>query len=85
MRGVRSSEREATDRFLDALRWVPVDEPIARRAGELSRRWRRSHPGLGTVDLVVAATAEELGARLSTVNVRHFPMFPGLRPPYSAR
>ena len=82
IRGIRGAERAATDRFLDALLWIPLDEPIARRAGELGRRWRRSHPGIGTADLVIAATAEELDADLVTINVRHFPMFSDIRPPY---
>jgi predicted nucleic acid-binding protein len=31
---------------------------------------------------VIAATATLLDARLLTMNVRHFPMFPGLAVPY---
>lgn len=81
-RGLRSSERRATERLFAALLWVPVDEPIARRAGELGRRFRRSHQGLATADLVIAATVEELALELATINVRHFPMIPGLAPPY---
>jgi predicted nucleic acid-binding protein len=82
LRGVRTAERAATERLLGALVWVPVDETIARRAGELGRRFRSSHPGLGSTDLAIAATALELEARLATTNVRHFPMFRRLRPPY---
>jgi predicted nucleic acid-binding protein len=82
VRGLRSSERRATERLFAALRWSPVDEPIARRAGELGRRFRRSHQGVATADLVIAATVEELGLELATLNVRHFPMIPGLAPPY---
>jgi predicted nucleic acid-binding protein len=82
LRGIRSGERAPTERLLDSLRWVVLDEQIARRAGELGRRWRRSHTGIATADLVIAATVGELRARLSTVNVRHFPMFEDLRPPY---
>ena len=82
VRGLRSSERRATERLFAALRWVPVDEPIARRAGELGRRFRRSHQGLATADLLIAATVQELGCELATLNVRHFPMIAGLAPPY---
>jgi predicted nucleic acid-binding protein len=82
MRGVRSAERSPTERLLQSFRWMPIDETVARHAGELGRRWRRSHPGLGSADLVIAATAEQLGATLATMNVRHFPMFRRLRPPY---
>ena len=82
LRGLRSQERSATDRLLAQMRWIPLDEPIARRAGELGRRFRASHSGMNVPDLVIAATALELGATLATANVRHFPMFAGLAPPY---
>lgn len=84
LRGVRSPERTRTERLLQALRWAPVDEPISRRAGELGRRHRRSHRGLGVADLLIAATALTYDAHLATGNVRHYPMFPGLRAPYEA-
>jgi predicted nucleic acid-binding protein len=40
------------------------------------------HTGIDVVDYVIAATAEELGAELMTLNVRHFPMFAALRPAF---
>lgn len=83
IRGVRHREREATERLMQSLGWVGVDEQIARRAGTLGRQWRRSHV-LATTDLIIAATAQELAAQLATSNVRHYPMFDGLRPPYDA-
>lgn len=82
LQGVRSNERDAAERAFRAVRCIAVDEPVARRAGALGRRWRRSHGRLSLADLVIAATAQELGADLATSNVRHFPMFPGLRAPY---
>ena len=71
-----------TERLLGTFGWLALDEPIARRAGQLGRRWRASHPGLATPDLVIAATALEHDLDLATLNVRHFPMFEGLEPPY---
>jgi predicted nucleic acid-binding protein len=82
MRGVRSHERTRAEQLLGRLDWISLDEPIARRAGDLGRAWRRSHPGISTPDLVIAATAQELDLDLATLNVLHFPMFRGLRPPY---
>ena len=82
LRGVRSGERSRTVRLFDGFDWIPVDATVAARAGELGRRYRRSHPGISSVDLIIAATAVELGAELATSNVRHFPMFPKLRPVY---
>lgn len=82
LRGLRSHERRATERLFGAITWIGVDEAIARRAGEFGRAYRRSHRGIATADLIIAATATELGHELATLNVRHFPMFPDLRPPY---
>jgi predicted nucleic acid-binding protein len=82
LQGLRSAERPAAEALFAVLRWTDVDERVARRAGELGRRYRRSHPGLSPGDLLIAATALELGQPLATLNVRHFPMLPRLRPPY---
>ena len=80
--GMRAGE-EATIRDLFArIDWIAVDSELADRAGELAGSYLRSHPGIDPVDYVIAATAERLDADLWTHNVRHFPMFPGLRPPY---
>ena len=54
---------------------------IARRAGTLKRLYSGSH-GVGLADALIAATAEQHGLKLATLNVRHFPMFPRLKPAY---
>ncbi|MDR2566540.1 MAG: type II toxin-antitoxin system VapC family toxin [Bifidobacteriaceae bacterium] len=79
--GMRSGERQGVWRLLSALQAVGVSELVARRAGELMRAYRRSHQGIALGDYLIAATALELGARLATMNVKHFPVFPDLRPP----
>lgn len=66
---------------MGTIGWIGLDEQIARRAGVLGRTWRRNHL-IATTDLIVAATAQVLGAHLATSNVRHYPMFDGLQPPY---
>jgi predicted nucleic acid-binding protein len=83
--GMRSAERREVWLLLAALRVKPVTELVARRAGELMRRYRRSHTGIGLADYVIAATADVHGITLATLNVRHFPMFKGLRPPFRVR
>lgn len=77
--GMRTAERSAVARLWSAVELIPVTEPIATRAGEHLRKYRRSHSGIDIVDYVIAATAEHLGAGLLTLNVRHFPMMPRLR------
>lgn len=80
--GMRSTERREVWRLLSILRAEPVTELIGRRAGELMRSYHRSHRGIGIADYLIAATAEHRGAELATLNVRHFPMFPDLEPPF---
>jgi len=82
--GMRPEELDATERFMDALSWVPVNEEIARLAGSMAAEYRRSHSGIDAIDYVIAATSTVTGADLLTTNVRHFPMIPQLRPPYLA-
>ena len=80
--GVRSDEVSALEQFFSAFSWVPVGEEVARAAGGLARKYRPAHSGIDAVDYLIAATALLLEADLLTTNVRHFPMLPGLQPPY---
>lgn len=80
--GMRSGERRDVAQLFAGLRLLPVTDAIARRAGREMRRFRRSHAGIDLGDYLIAATAAEHGAMLTTLNVRHFPMLPGLRPPW---
>lgn len=80
--GVREEERDALEEFFKVPSWVPVDAEIARLAGDLARQFRKSHSGIDDADYLIAATTQVLDADLLTTNVRHFPMLPGLKPPY---
>ncbi|HVE82846.1 MAG TPA: type II toxin-antitoxin system VapC family toxin [Myxococcales bacterium] len=80
--GMRAREEAPTRALLGALSWQPVTIEIADRAGELARRYIRSHAGVDTVDYLLAAAAQVLKGELLTTNVRHFPMFQGLQPAY---
>jgi predicted nucleic acid-binding protein len=82
LRGMRPGEEKLTTDLLDLIEWVSVDVGLADRAGELGRSYRHSHQGSGIVDLLLAAASERFGAELLTRNVKHFPMFPDLRPAY---
>jgi predicted nucleic acid-binding protein len=67
---------EAVDLLLD---WIAVDHEIANTAADLALRHGDAIPA---VDLVVAATAQRLGADLLTRDPTRYPMFPALRAPY---
>jgi predicted nucleic acid-binding protein len=80
--GMYPRELWETRRLLDGLNWIEVDRALANEAADLALAYSRAYPGIDAADWVIAATALRLGADLWTQNVRHFPMFPGLRPPY---
>lgn len=79
--GMRSHERSEVWALLAALHTEPVTELIARQAGRFMREFRRSHSGIGLGDYLIAATAQERGLELATLNTKHFPMF-HLGPPF---
>ena len=80
--GARESELDALESFCSALEWVPVNEPVARAAGLLARRYRASFGGIDDADYLIAASAIVADAELLTTNVRHYPMLEGLEAPY---
>lgn len=82
--GMRTGERREVWGLLSSFHTEPVTETVARRAGEFQRTYRRSHHTIGTVDYLIAATAAVHGYELATLNVRHFPMFTDLVPPFPA-
>lgn len=81
--GMRSQERREVGLLLSSLHAFAVNERIAWRAADLMRTYRRSHVGIGLGDYLIAATAEVEGCQLATLNVRHYPMFRRLRPPFT--
>jgi predicted nucleic acid-binding protein len=79
--GSRPGEDGRIADLIEQIRWLDVTPSIADQAGRLGAPYRLSHH-IGVVDLIIAATAIELGGVVATLNVRDFPMFPGLQPPY---
>jgi predicted nucleic acid-binding protein len=70
----REVEEETVQRLLEPFEEVPVDRPVAERAGRL----RRSG-GLRTPDALIAATALERQLVLVTRNTRDFQSARGLK------
>lgn len=79
--GIRAGDRQRVSALISALHVAPVTDAVARRAGDMAREYRRSHPDVGLSDCLVAATAETLGVRLATLDSRRFPMLTGLDEP----
>jgi len=80
--GVRDDMVRGTFTLLRQIAWIDVTVELADVAAALQRRHRSAHSGIGVVDYLVAAAALELGGVVATSNIRDFPMFPGLQPPY---
>ncbi len=72
--GVRPNEIEATDAFLRNLTFYEVTWEVARRAGELQRRWRGKGFTLSLPDVTIAAVAIAHRLTLLTDNKKYFPM-----------
>lgn len=75
-------QNRLNDGGTDALQRSRVDATVADTAGEFARHFARSHTGIDTTDYLIAAAAQSIGARLVTVNVKHYPMFEALVRPY---
>ncbi len=80
--GARPGEAASISALLDQLQWMDITVEVADSAGRLAARFLRSHSGVDTIDYLIAASVQKLDARLLTLNVRHFPMFPDLEPAY---
>jgi predicted nucleic acid-binding protein len=80
--GMLAGEERRTFQLLDRIQWLDVTTEVADRAAELARTFRSTHRGSSPIDYLIAAGVHQLGADLATRNIRHFPMFPGLQPPY---
>ena len=83
--GVRGGKDDREQRvlreFLSLFRIVPVNTDIAELGGLYKRDYGGSH-GVGLADAIVAATARTEDAALKTLNVKHYPMLPGIKPAY---
>lgn len=79
---VRPDEVRRTMTVLGLVGWLDVTVEIADMAAGLRRRHHPSHSGIGIIDYLVAAAAIHVNGPLATLNIRDFPMFPGLTRPY---
>ncbi len=80
--GVREGEeRIRLNALLAKVDVVPLDGEAAEHGGLFQRQFGRSH-NVGLPDALIAASSELHGARLVTLNRKHFPMLPDVLVPY---
>lgn len=75
------AERDELAWFLSLFIVIPLTEEIAIEAGKLRQYYFRSHR-MGLADAMIAATARSIGARLISLNKKHFAMLGNLDVPY---
>lgn len=77
-----AERRDRRQRFLDELLTgvpiQPVTVPIALRAGQIDGHSQTKVIRVPLSDLLIGASALELGYAVGTANVRHFELIPGL-------
>ena len=77
-----TERRERRQRFLDELLTgipiQPVTAQIALRAGRIDGESQARGVRIPLSDLLIGASALELGYRVGTANMRHFQLIPGL-------
>ncbi len=70
--------RTQLETILSALEILPLEAPADRYYGELRRDLERRGTPIGPNDMLIAAHARVLGARVVTTNVDEFARVPGL-------
>ncbi|WP_409029266.1 type II toxin-antitoxin system VapC family toxin [Gracilimonas sediminicola] len=70
--GVKTkAEMNELSSFLSFVNKIDVTEAIARKAGLLRRKYHKSH-GIKIPDAIIAATAEQQGVPIATLDKKHF-------------
>jgi predicted nucleic acid-binding protein len=72
--GMRPSEAQETNEFLEQLEYVQISEQAARRAGTLKYEWQRRGRTLSLPDAIMAAVAITEDLDLATDNSKDYPM-----------
>jgi predicted nucleic acid-binding protein len=75
------AERRQIDHILATNKILETELDVAVRAGAFMKQFAKSHR-LEPIDALIAATAAHHDLPLATHNLKHFPMFPGLKRPY---
>lgn len=71
--GMKDTEKEDTENFINAFNIEPVTVEIAKKAGELYREYRKQGITLTSLDCLINATALIKGHKIATRNKDHYP------------
>jgi Predicted nucleic acid-binding protein, contains PIN domain len=80
--GIKGKKEESeVERLFSIFPVITTTNEIAREAGKFVKQYRPSH-SVEIPDGIIAATCVVSGSELHTLNVKHYPMFKDLKPPY---
>lgn len=80
--GVKGKKEELeVERLFSIFPVIETTKDIAMEAGKLVKQYRPSH-SVELPDAIIAATCLLSDMELNTLNIKHYPMFSGLKPPY---
>ena len=80
--GIKGKKEETeVERLFSIFPVIETTNRIAMEAGKLVKEYRPSH-SVEIPDAIIAATCIITGSELNTLNIKHYPMFKGLQPPY---
>ena len=74
----RSKRQRFLDELLRAVPVQPVTVPIALLAGRIDGEQQSKGTRIALADLLIGASALELGYAVGTANARHFQLIPGV-------
>jgi len=76
---IRVHREEFVEEWFARIPVRPVSLKIARIAGQIDAQARARGTTIPTADLLIGATALEMGSSVATSNARHFRLIPRLR------
>ena len=76
---VPAGNREAPEQFVSSLEVAAFDRPATLTYGRMRALLEKKGRPIGSMDMLIAAHALSVGARLVTNNVEEFKRVPGLR------
>ena len=80
--GIKGREEEiAVEHLFSIFPIIETTHKIAIEAGKLVKKYRPSH-SVELPDAIIAASCIISESELNTLNIKHYPMFRGLKPPY---
>lgn len=70
--GAKPGEVEATKKFMQGFKVIPLNSYLAEKSGKLAAELRSKGINADFADIIIAATAREYNAPVLTTNGKHF-------------